>query len=145
MRRPIVDRLGARLAALDWGRLVRFGLVGTFGAGVYFGMLWLLVDGLGIGVLVSTSISFVLVTLQQYFLHFHWTWVSDREHGAALPRFAFMNIAGFWINWTIMYVGVTYTAVHYLLVQAVAVTAIVIWNYLLSHYWIFRPKRVSTP
>jgi putative flippase GtrA len=121
-------------------RLGRYGLVGILGTLVYYTALWLLVEVFHVLVMVSTSIAFILVTIENYLLHYLWTFNSDASHQTAFPRFVLMNIIGFCLNWLIMYVGVHSLVLNYLWVQAVAIVVVVIWNYVLGAVWIFRDK-----
>jgi len=118
--------------------LARFSAVGLVGATVYYSALWAMVEKLGLPVLVATSIAFVLVTIENYALHHRWTFASIHSHAVAFPRFVFMNIVGFWINFGIMAAGLRYLSLSYLLVQAFAIVAVVAWNFVVSSYWIFR-------
>jgi putative flippase GtrA len=96
-----------------------------------------MVERYRVGVLTATNLAFILVTVENYLLHYHWSFASDQKHVAAFPRFVLMNVVGFFINWTIMSIGVSTAIAHYLVVQAIAILAVVIWNYLLSRFWIF--------
>jgi putative flippase GtrA len=54
-----------------------------------------------------------------------------------------MVAAGFLINWCVMFAGVSVLRVNYLLVQALAIAAVVVWNYLLSFVWVFRASNAK--
>ena len=127
-----------RLKGADWGRVSRFASVGILGTLVYYLSLWLMVEKLGVGVLIATNLTFLIVTVENYILHYHWTFASDNAHRVAFPRFFLMNVGGFFINWTVMYVGVRWSPFNYLIVQALSIGFVVVWNYLLTHFWIFR-------
>jgi putative flippase GtrA len=118
-------------------RVIRFGVVGSVGAAIYFLTLWYMVERFNIPVLVATSISFLWVCLQNYVLHYSWTFRSEHAHGVALPKFLVMNILGFCLNWSVMYLGVKRLELNYLLVQVGATAAVVLWNFLVSSLWIF--------
>ena len=79
--------------------LGRYSGVGLLGAAVHYSILWIMVEKLRIPVLVATSVVFVLVTIENYVLHHGWTFASTHSHTIAFPKFVFMNIIGFWINW----------------------------------------------
>lgn len=119
------------------GRLARFCAVGLLGTAVYYPVLWALVELVRVQVLAATSIAFLLVCVENYLLHYVWTFDSNKAHTAAFPRFLFMNLVGFWINWGVMFLGVEKLALHYLLIQAFAIAAVVAWNFMLSSYWVF--------
>ena len=88
--------------------------------------------------LAATSIAFLLVCIENYTLHYVWTFGSDKAHTTAFPRFLLMSLIGFCINWVVMFLGVEKLALHYLLIQAFAIAAVVAWNFMLSSYWVFR-------
>jgi putative flippase GtrA len=120
------------------GKLARFGIVGAAGAAAYFLLLAALVEGLGVPVMAATSIAFVLVVLQNYACHYRWTFAADAPHARALPQFFAMSAAGFAINWLIMAAGTRGLALDYLVVQAVAIVAVLAWNAAVSHFVVFR-------
>ena len=121
-RRGRVRRVGkwagvAVCVILLAGQVVgRFGFVGGLGTAIYYLSLWLLVEKIHIGIMLATSISFILVVIENYVLHYHWTFSSNRSHRSAFPRFLLMGITGFALNWSIMYVGTVELNFNYLLV-----------------------------
>lgn len=127
--------------------LFKFGIVGGTGVVVYYAILWSLVEVLHIPVLLSTSMTYLAVTIQNYLLHFTWTFRSVRSHAASFPRFLLLNIGGFFMNWIIMYLGVEHFGHSYLIVQAVSILLIGTCNFALSANWIFlsssHPKLTS--
>lgn len=122
----------------DPRRFARFGVVGVAGTIIFYAVLWMLVELLRVSILSATSIAFLIVCLQNYALHYVWTFDSTAAHVIALPRFLAMNLTGFGMNWAIMYAGVEKMALDYLLTQAVALFVVVAWNFIVSSYWIFR-------
>lgn len=121
-------------AAPKFGKFAAVGLVGT---GVYYLVLWGLVELIGAHVLVASSIAFLVVALENYVFHYAWTFRATRPHRNAVPRFLGMNVAGFGLNWGVMYAGVSNLGLNYLLVQAIAIALVVVWNFGLSLLWIF--------
>lgn len=126
------------------GALARFGVVGLLGTAVYYAILWVLVDLVQTPVMFATSFAFIIVCIENYILHYRWTFDSAKMHAAAFPRFLFMSVVGFAINWGIMFLGVTKLGLHYLLLQAFAIAAVVLWNFILSSYWVFRDRHPAT-
>ena len=72
---------------------------------------------LDIPVLLATSIAFVFVTIENYLLHYKWTFRSSNAHTIAVPRFMLMIAGGFIINFVIMFAGVKLLDFNYLLVR----------------------------
>lgn len=122
------------------GRVAKFGIVGVTGTGVYYLTLMAFVEWMGVGVMLATSICFLLVVLQNYILHHRWTFESDSPHRKALPQFFAMSAVGFAINWIVMYTGVRLLGFRYLLVQLVAIALVVAWNWSISHLLVFRER-----
>jgi len=125
------------VGALEPRRLIRFSLVGVLAAFVFYLALWSMVEMMGVSVLLATSIAFILVTIENYLLHYKWTFRSTSAHASSFPRFVLMSVGGFTINWLVMFVGVELWILNYLAVQAVAIVMVVAWNFVLSHFWIF--------
>lgn len=132
-----IDRPKAR-------QLARFAVVGLTATGIYYALLWGMVELLELAVLVASSVAFVVVTVENYILHYVWTFESTDLHVVAFPRFLAMNAAGFCINWGVMFLGVREFGFDYLLVQAVAIVAVIAWNVALSRLWIFQDSRGRT-
>lgn len=131
------------LSAATVARLTRFAVVGTLGTLVYYAVLWPLVEVASVPVMMSTSIAFLMVVVQNYLLHYRWTFRSAVPHTIAFRRFFLMSLAGFWINWCIMFLGVHRFGFDYLWVQAMAIAVVVTWNFLLSTFWIFFSRTVA--
>ncbi|MDP6435717.1 MAG: GtrA family protein [Gammaproteobacteria bacterium] len=112
-------------------------VVGTTATVVYFVLLLAMVEWLGVRVIIATAIAYVVVTIENYFLHHLWTFNSEQSHGVAFPKYVTSIIAGFFINWSIMYIGVEVFAKNYLIVQAVAVITIIFLNLIAGSRWIF--------
>ena len=111
--------------------------MGTTAAVVYFMLLLAMVEWLGAPVMIATAIAYVVVTIENYFLHHLWTFNSEQTHGVAFPKYIATIIAGFLMNWSIMYIGVEVFAKNYLIVQAVAVITIIFLNLMAGFLWIF--------
>ena len=123
---------------VDLMRLVKFVIVGLTGAIVYFLLLWWMVELMTAPVLLATSLAFLFVAIENYALHYGWTFRSSNPHSIAFPKFLFMSVIGFWINWGIMFAGVQHLGLNYLFVQGIAIIAVVSWNFLLTTFWTFR-------
>lgn len=125
-----MDTVLRRACTLDPGpaRAARYIAVGALGTGLYYLGLVLLVEVLHVGVMTATGIAFILVVLVNYVLQRMWTFRSRVAHARAFIPFLVMSAAGFGINSGVMALGIA-AGVHYLLVQAVAIGVVVVWNY----------------
>jgi len=122
-------------------RALRFALVGVVTAGLHYGLLYLCVAGLQMGATLASSVGFAVAVSFNYAMHYYWTFASadaPAPHGRALQRYAVMIACGFCINGALMYLAVHQFNWHYLLAQALALAAVVAWNFTLANAWVFR-------
>jgi len=117
----------------------RFGVVGVLTAVLHYGLLYGGVEALQLNAMVASSLGFVVAVIFNYMMHYSWTFDEPAPHGRTLRRYVVMITCGFLINAAVMYAGVQWMALNYLLTQAPAVVAVVLWNFVLSNVWVFRP------
>lgn len=118
-------------------QFVRFGLVGSFGAGVYVLATGLLVRYCGLSIVASASLSFVLVVAINYLLHYRWTFESKRRHSSAILRFLGTSIGGMAINSGFLLLSVRFVNWPLPVLLLMGACLVVLWNYLLSRFWVF--------
>ncbi len=127
------------------GRAWRFSIVGVLTALIHYGLLAIGVEVFDMGSTISSSIGFVVCVVFNYFMHYSWTFATgheaqERPHGKTLARYFVMIICGFFINMSVMHLGVSLLQWHYFVVQLVAQVAVVLWNFTLANTWVFRTK-----
>jgi putative flippase GtrA len=120
-----------------FARLPRFSLVGVMGAATYFAVSTVLMETLHIDLTVAATIAFILTVLQNYVLHYHWTFQSRDRHRLALPRFVVVSIMGLVINSAAVWFGANYSNLGPPVIQLIAVLFVVIWNFLASSRLVF--------
>jgi putative flippase GtrA len=118
----------------------RFGVVGVLTAAVHYGLLYLGVAVLHLAATLASSIGFVVCVIFNYMMHYTWTFDEPAPHGSTLRRYLVMITCGFLINAAVMYAGVHWLALHYLVTQALAMIAVVLWNFVLANTWVFRRR-----
>ena len=119
-------------------RVFRFGVVGVLTAVLHYGLLYVGVEALQLGPTLASSVGFVVAVIFNYRMHYSWTFAHSAPHGRTLVRYLCMIGIGFAINATMMYAGAHWLAWHYLLVQALALVVVVVWNFVVSSTWVFR-------
>lgn len=125
----------------------RFAVVGVVTAAIHYGVLAVLVQLVYLDSTLASSLGFVIAVGFNYLMHYHWTFSAGAgaepvPHGRALLRYVGMIGGGFCINALLMYLATEAWAWHYLLAQALALAAVVAWNFLLASRWVYR-KPVS--
>lgn len=118
-------------------QLVRFGIVGLLGTGIYLAATILLVSYGGWSVVASATASFLLVIATNYFLHYSWTFRSRRPHSSALLRFIGTSAGGMVINTGFLLASTRVAALRPSILLLGGVCLVVLWNYLLSKLWVF--------
>ena len=116
----------------------RFGVVGVLTAILHYGLLYAGVEALRLPATVASSCGFVVAVIFNYLMHYRWTFGEPAPHGRTLRRYLVMISCGFLINAAVMYAGVQWLALYYLVTQALALVAVVLWNFILSNAWVFR-------
>lgn len=121
----------------------RFAIVGVVTALIHYGLLILATQYLLWQSTLASSLGFVVAVSFNYLMHYHWTFASGgavepAPHGRALGRYLAMVCVGFLINGGLMHLGAEVLGWHYLLAQALALVAVVTWNFALSNKWVYR-------
>ena len=122
----------------DPGRMLRFVLVGGATAVIHYGLLYCGVEFLGLKATLASSVGFVFAVTFNYFMHYSWTFAEPAPHGRTALRYLLMICCGFMINGLLMHVCGTLLSVNYLLSQAVAMVAVLTWNFTVANFWVFR-------
>jgi putative flippase GtrA len=120
----------------------RFALVGVCGTGAHYGVLWVLVERVGIPVLAATSVGFIAGALVNYSLNRRFTFASDASHVEALPKFLAIVAVGAIFNWLIVAWLLPRWQVHYLLIQLLATGTVLLWNFIGNYLWTFRKQKL---
>ena len=118
-------------------QISKFLLTGGAGTSVHYLVLIVLVNVTGMlpggAAFAGAAIGACVV----YWLNRSFTFATQRSHAETLPRFAAMAIAGAIMNGAL--VGMLNAAgLHYLIAQASATVAVLIFNFIVSKLWIFR-------
>ena len=117
---------------------LRFGVVGVLTAVLHYGLLYAGVEAVGLHATTASSVGFVIAVMFNYFMHYNWTFGEPAPHGRTLWRYLVMVSCGFLLNGSVMFAGDPWGSLHYLLVQALALVVVVLWNFVVSNTWVFR-------
>jgi putative flippase GtrA len=141
-------------------RFLKFAVVGTMGAVVDFGTLFLLHPTLGIPIIPANTCSFTAAVLSNFLWNRYWTYPDSRSKPirTQLSQFFLVNIAGWAINTGILVLlrgpfvsvvgaagqtlgalsdpGVAYD-VGYNLAKATATGIVLFWNFFVNRLWTY--------
>ena len=156
----------ARLAAVFRGkrtelvRFLKFLVVGTVGAAVDFGTLYLLHPTLGMPIVPANTISFTAAVLSNFIWNRYWTYPDSRSKPirTQLLQFTVVNLVGWGINTGLLvllrgpYVSFAGATAHRLAIQsdadltykvgynlakATATLVVLFWNFFVNRFWTY--------
>nr|HID12439.1 GtrA family protein [Anaerolineae bacterium] len=144
----------------ETGRFVKFSIVGTIGAAVDFGILYLLHAVLGLHIVLANTCSFTSAVLSNFTWNRYWTYPDSRSKPVRtqLVQFFAVNVIGWGINTGILLLlrfpcvslvaglsrhlpdiletGLIYK-LGYNLAKAIATVVVLFWNFFVNRYWTY--------
>jgi putative flippase GtrA len=141
-------------------RFAKFSIVGTIGAAVDFGTLYLLHAVLGLPIVLANTCSFSAAVLSNFTWNRYWTYPDSRSKPVRtqLIQFFVVNVAGWGINTGILVLlrypcasligslGRSLPALAdpelvyrlgYNLAKAIATGVVLFWNFFVNRYWTY--------
>lgn len=112
-------------------QLIKFGVVGVIAALVDVGVLVVLKELFGVDVLLASAISFTVSVSVNYILSM--TYVFKGKKQSRLREFVifvFLSIGGLCLNQFILWVGVQFTSVYYLVIKFLAMLIVPVYNFI---------------
>jgi putative flippase GtrA len=136
-------------------RFIKFGLVGTLGAILDFGVMNLLTNLTNMSLVLAGTVSFICAVASNFFWNRLWTYPESRSRPllSQLGMFFLVNLAGVAIRIpTLHYLeppllrsferlfDTTYTTAEFYarnLTLAAAVGIVMLWNFFVNRYWTY--------
>ena len=112
-------------------QLIKFGVVGVIATFVDVGVLVILKELLHMDVLLASAISFCASVTVNYILSM--SFVFKRKKQSKLKEFIIfvvLSIGGLCLNQLILWIGVKFTSVYYLIVKSFALVFVPIYNFI---------------
>jgi len=129
-------------------RFIKFGIVGTIGAVVDFGILNLCIQAFGMEKWLANTFSFTAAVLSNFTWNRLWTFPESRAQPLFKQLFQFLvvNIVGYAINQFIFlsldrWVFDGWGAWGYNLSKAIAIGVVLFWNFGINRIWTYREIR----
>lgn len=112
-------------------QLFRFGIVGFTAFLIDAGLLYILTDFLHIHYLISSVISFIVSLIYNYILSIFWVFdVKKKQTYKEVLLFTILSVIGLGINQLVMYVGVDFLNIYYMLCKIMATIIVMIYNFI---------------
>ncbi len=150
----------ARANRKEIRRFLKFSVVGTIGALVDFGTLYLLHAVLGLPIVLSNTCSFAAAVLSNFIWNRYWTYPDSRSKPirTQLLQFFVVNVVGWGINTGILLLlrfpcvsligglshGLSLTLeaelaykLGYNLAKAIATVVVLFWNFFVNRIWTY--------
>lgn len=111
-------------------QVIRFGIVGVIAALVDVGVLVALKELMLFDVLIASAISFGVSVTVNYILSMTFVFKSKNENKLReFVLFVLLSIGGLCLNQFILWIGVRFTSVYYLIVKLLAMIIVPVYNF----------------
>jgi len=125
-------------------QIIKFGIVGAVAAVVDFGVLVILNELLHIGVLVSSAISFCISVAVNYILSMTFVFKSkNQDKIREFIIFVLLSVGGLCLNQLILWIGIKFTDVYYLIVKLFALVVVPVYNFITRKIILEKKKNES--
>ncbi|MDP5240146.1 GtrA family protein [Uliginosibacterium sp. 31-16] len=120
----------------EFGRFVRFCLVGVANTGAHMAVVLLLVERLHWQPARGNVGAFLCANLFSYLVNSRWTFASMQGDRTRYPRFLAVSLVGLTISWSCVKIALLLNQ-HYLLGVAASVVIVSIVGYVLNRLFVF--------
>lgn len=117
---------------------VRFAIVGTLTATMYFVNTILMINIFGLHPVISVSTSYIISIIFNYLAHYYWTYRSSVQQTKAFARYIVLGVTIMTMNATITYIFNDILEINYIIGQVVFVIMTLAVTFLVQRHWIYR-------
>jgi len=118
-------------------QFIRYALVGL-ASNVLLYLLYLLITGLGLGHKLAMTLLYGLGVLWTFLFNRNWSFQHGGEAASALRRYVFAYLAGYLLNWLVLYSLVDQLGWPHQFVQGFMILLLAIGLFLAQKFWVFR-------
>lgn len=112
-------------------QIIKFGIVGVIAALVDVGALVALKELCSVDVLLSSMISFCVSVSVNYLLSMSFVFKGKGESRVKeFVVFVLLSIGGLLLNQLVLWAGVEFTRIHYLIIKFVAMVIVPVYNFI---------------
>lgn len=121
---------------------LKYCTVGTMGAVIDIGILYILVEFFDIVAVLGASIAFVFAVVNNFFWNKHWTFEDNsKKHGKQFIKFLSVSVVGLLLTTGLMYFGVNILEIWYLPAKIIIILIVLLWNFLANSWWTFAVQK----
>jgi len=135
-----IGRLGFAHTHKILGEFIRYGIVGGLAFVVDFGLLYFLTSKLGFHYLSSATLSFVAGSIVNYLLCISFVFLAKAPEplgSTKITLFFAIGLAGLTLNNALIWFGVSFLGLHYLVSKAISAVAVLAFNFFLRRQMVF--------
>ena len=111
-------------------QIIRFGIVGAVAAFVDFGVLVLLKELFGADVLIASAVSFCVSVAVNYVLSMTFVFKGKKQSKIKeFVVFVLLSVGGLGLNQLVLWIGVSFTQIHYLIIKLFAAVIVPVYNF----------------
>lgn len=112
-------------------QVIRFAIVGVIAAIVDVGVLVTLKEVFHVDVLLSSAVSFCVSVIVNYLLSMTFVFKSKKQSKVKeFIIFLFLSVGGLCLNQLVLWIGMKYTSIYYLIVKFLAMVIVPIYNFI---------------
>ena len=112
-------------------QLIKFAIVGVIAAIVDVGALVILKELLCVDVLIASAISFCISVTVNYFLSMSFVFKSKKQSRVKeFIIFAALSLGGLCLNQLILWIGIKFTSIYYLIIKFLAMVIVPVYNFI---------------
>ena len=112
-------------------QLIKFAIVGVIAAIVDVGVLVVLKEVLQVNVLLASAVSFCISVVINYILSMTFVFKSKKQSKVKeFIIFVVLSIGGLCLNQLVLWIGIRFTSIYYLIVKFVAMVIVPIYNFI---------------
>jgi len=115
----------------------RYLVAGGSAAVVHFIILTSLVEFGSVNPTLATSVGFILGSMVNYTLQYHWTFAADGPHHVMFTRYASVTATTLSINAGLFWTFTNVFGIYYIIAQIISTGMMVVVNYLINKHFTF--------
>jgi len=118
---------------------IKYSIVGVLGTAVDIGSLFVFVDYFGLGVILGSSLSFILAVVNNFILNKIWTFENkSKNYRKLFIKFLIVSLVGLILTLLSMQILVFGFGIWYILAKAMTSIIVMAWNFLANKFWTFK-------
>lgn len=113
------------------GQLIKFGIVGVISTALDYGLMVLFTEGFGIFYLLSSTLSYAISLIFNYFASMKFVFRSREDMGRLreFVTFTLLCLMGMGLNQLILWLIVEKCGIYYMISKILATVVVMVWNF----------------